>query len=384
MNQWINLLRNIPVSINNFYGDPMVQWPDTCKKLADLAEIGHTGPIGIITKGVIQPKHAQHLADLCNFGMNIIVLVSISELHGYEKVGHAHRYTNIRHLADAGVPNIAYIRPFIPPYNTSQEIVAHIMRNVADNGGKIAVASGFRGDEAMVGNMAADKAAEWVMRVKQMPPATFAYLKQTADMHGIQLFTRTACAVSYISGHDRPYNPYFNSRRLVKCADLRCPLLNTCGAANAPHNGSSELLAHLGYDLEFVLAREGAACCNISGENRLSCPSCCTTCYIATAPITHLRVKSECSLGDLAFIRFVSGLMAMKSGVADDGSKEIGNVHLPNYPHIKFQCLNTWFPIARTIAKCYGCAYCVVAEYYNTSTPNTETGFSPARLLEMI
>lgn len=382
--QWKDLLRAMPVAVNNFYGDPMVQWSNTSKKLQTLVDIGHTGPVGIITRGVMTERHAKQMQVWCEAGLNIIVLVSISELHEFERVGHAHRYRNIALLAEHGVPAIAYIRPFIPPYNTSEAVVRLMVERVAQNGGKTIVASGFRGDEAMVRNLSPDQQAEWVMRVKQMPGDTYRSLKAATQEYGLQLFLRTACGVSYLAGHTRPYNPYFNSRSLVKCYDLTCPLLETCGAAGEPNPGSMELLSHLGYQVEIVPGEPGARCCSVTGENRLSCPSCCTTCYMASAPVTHVRVHGSVNLGDLAFIRFITGLLAMKPGVNDDGAKDIGTVHLPNFPQVQMQVLNSWMPWSRTIERCYGCSYCVVSEYYNQAHANEETGFAPVQLLEMI
>ena len=34
---WRSLLRQIPVAVNNFYGDPIIQWSDTVATLEELA-----------------------------------------------------------------------------------------------------------------------------------------------------------------------------------------------------------------------------------------------------------------------------------------------------------------------------------------------------------
>ncbi len=50
-------------------------------------------------------------------------------------------------------------------------------------------------------------------------------------------------------------------------------------------------IKHLGFDVEFVPGI-GEKSCGVSGEDRLKCPSCCTTCFFQkTYPIFWLRVK---------------------------------------------------------------------------------------------
>ena len=94
-------------------------------------------------------------------------------------------------------------------------------------------------------------------------------------------------------------------------------------------------------------------------------------------------VKGNVNLGDLAFIRFVTGMMAMQPGRNDDGSKDIGSIRFPNYPEIDdAQALNSWWPMSRNIEKCFGCKYCIVSEYYNENEKNAETGFPPAELVD--
>ena len=72
-------------------------------------------------------------------GLNIIVLVSISELQKFEKVPMQHRYENIRQLNEYDIPNIAYVRPLTPPYNTSPEVISRIFARLNAVGARAAV-----------------------------------------------------------------------------------------------------------------------------------------------------------------------------------------------------------------------------------------------------
>jgi len=380
---WRDLLRAIPVAVNNFYGDPVIQWGDTVATLERIATSGHTGPVGIITKGRLCDKH---LADIVRFrdaGLRLVFLISISELSDLEGTGGVHRYANIRHLTEVGVPAIAYVRPLMSPYNTSKEKIEKIFKTVAVAGGKSAVVSGFRGDEALIEKMSPDQRTEWALRVKVIPREVYERVERLSKQYGVQLFTRTACAVAAALGEVRTYNPYYNSPNLVKCTELNCPLRETCGAPSEPRPGSLELLRYLGYDVEFAPAR-GNGLCSVSGENRLKCPSCCTTCW-KTPETAHIRVGGEVRLGDLAFIRFVTGIMAMQPGKNDAGDRNVGKVTFPRFPEIEnVQGLNSWWPISRNSDKCFGCKYCIVSEYYNENEVGARTGFPPVELLDKI
>jgi hypothetical protein len=377
--QWEKLLRRIPVSVNNFYGDPLIQWQDTVKKLDDLHNTKHEGPVGIITKGIITENHAKKLSEFIAKGLNIIVLVSISELPQFEKIGTDHRYENIKLLNKHAIPNIAYIRPLIPPYNTSEKIIKRMFKKLNKAGSKVVVVSGFRGDDGIIKDTNPDEKVEFVLRVKVMTKDVYSFVKESASKYNIHLFTRTACAVSYLVGDKNPYNPYYYSPNLVNCDELKCPLRKTCKPTTEPRSGSMEFIKFLGYKAELM----GGNCdarCQVKPDNRLKCPSCCTTCFFIEGP--RISVKGKIRLGDLTFIRFITGMLAMQPGRRDDESRDIAKVSLPKFPEIKkIECLNSWWPYAHTGDKCFGCNYCI-EKYYGTSRRNF--GFPPAQLIKKI
>lgn len=379
--KWRELLRQLPVAINNFYGDPVMQWKNTVEKLESLEASRHSGPVGLIMKGKLNEKKVAELKEKKDRGLNLVTLISISELPDMEGTGLEHRYENIRLLTEAGIPAIAYIRPMMPPFNTSEEVIGSIFTRLKEAGCTSAVTSGFRGDEALVSKLSPDEHVQWAMKVKVMPGEVYQRIKKHAQENGVQLFTRTACAVAQATGSERTYNPYYNSPNLVKCADLSCPIQDTCAPMPTPKEGSVELIKRLGFDIEFVPGNFGKPC-GISGEDRLKCPSCCTTCYFSKN-IPHILVRGKVNLGDLAFIRFTTGMMAMQPEKRDEGNKDVGKIRFPHYPEIDdAQALNSWWPISRNIEKCFGCKYCIVSEYYNETGKNVDVGFPPAELVD--
>lgn len=380
--QWLTILRDVPVSINNLYGDPMIQWGDTVQKLESLARSGHTGPVGIIIKGVVTPDRARVLREFIDRGLQVVVLVSISELYPrFENVPMAHRYRNLAVLREAGVSVIAYVRPMTPPYNTAPEVIDRIFTNLAANGAMHVVASGFRGDDAIVRQMSPDEHVEWVLRVKQMNGEVFTRFLDHCTRLGMHLFTRTSCGVCAVLG--RPdYNPYLYSPRLVRCSEVGCPnyLNGSCQPVTAPKPGSIELLRYLGYTVS-LMGGDCTARCQTTGENRLQCPSCCTTCWVLPVPAVY--IEGQVRLGDLTFGRFLTGMLTRHRGCNDTGDKDVGRVTMPRFPEVEVTCLNSWWPMARWGETCFRCEYCIL-QYYRTGQAGREFGFPPASLLDRI
>lgn len=365
-------LANIPVAINPYYGDPTLQWQDTIGKLRELENTGHRGPVGIITKGAISPQRAKELASLQLPGL--LVMVSVSELSKeIEGVGHEHRYKAIRTLREEGVRVFAAVRPLTPPHNTGAEVLERIFSRLQQAGCQTACVSGFRGDDTLVQAMAPDSAINWVLRVKQM--TGFNLVMEAAHAHGVQLFTRVACAVSHLTKKSGTYNAYWGSPQLVRCAEIQCPMRATCGPVS-PDRDAMSWLRQVGYQVEEESAAQ--AKCGYTADNRLNCRSCCTTCYVQRQP--RVVVHNARTLGDLTFCRFLlGGTLCIHPGMVDGGAKDVAHVTLvQEQTGLSVHCINTWFVMARQMEKCFGCSYCV-SKLYPNSGP---VGVPPVRLLD--
>jgi hypothetical protein len=376
--QWLNLLRDFPVAVNNFYGDPFIQWKNTCDRLTKLVQQKHTGPVGIITKAGISDERIKQLQKFQQQGLKLVVFCSISELVDFEKVPQEPRYENLAKLQAAGIPNIAYVRPMTPPYNTSTEIVQKIIQRLANVHADAICLAGFRGDDALVKDMKPDEKVQWTLRIKILTKDVYQQFKQGCEQNNMHLFLRTACAIAYVLGEQHPYNPYYNSPNLCKCTELHCPLIGTCKNPLHPKEGALEFLNFLGFDIE----QQCEGCmerCSVEGDKRLGCLSCCTTCYKLHVPRLYIR-NQGINLGTLTFARFVSGMLSIQEGMRDFGDTDVGFVRFPNFPEIDdFVCINTWSAYAQHGKKCFDCKYCI-EKYYKGRNCDT----TPVDLLERI
>lgn len=369
-------LLNIPVAVNCYYGDPTLQWKDTLNKLRVLESSGHIGPVSIITRGSISSEQAHELAKFDIPGL--LVMYSISGLpKTIEPLGHKHAYQSISNLQNAKVKTFAAVRPLIPPYNTSEEVIARIFRRLRKAGCEIACVSGFRGDPNLIEQVNPDNKESWVLRVKQM--TGFDSVVRIAKENKIRLFTRVNCAVSYLTGRKKPFNPYWGSPQLVRCNSIDCPLQKTCGPTN-PDPVLLEWLQSIGFDLEYQPAPQQQ--CKFQADNRLDCTSCCTTCFVTQQP--RVLVKNAQTLGDLTFCRFIlGGALCIRPGMIDGGTKDVGHVKILLESLTDKQplhCLNSWWVWANQLEKCFGCTYCISTLYQN----NGQIGCTPIELLNLL
>ena len=366
-------LLEMPVSINCYYGDPTLQWENTMEKLRKLEEVGHLGPVSIITRGTIDSDRAKELAKLKLPGL--VVMYSISELpKKLEPLGHKHRYESISNLIREGVKVFAAVRPMTPPYNTTPEIVNKIFSNLKNAGCKIACVSGFRGDSSLIEQVNPDNAIEWTLRVKQM--TGFDMILETAKAYDIRVFTRVNCTVSYLTGRKKPFNPYWGSPQLVRCDAIECPLRDTCGPVEPDRDIMKWLEDVVGYELEYE--PDSKKTCSYATDTRLNCVSCCTTCFVQKQP--RVIVKNAKTLGDLAFCRFVlGGTLCIKDGMVDGGGKDVGHVtKIQEKTKFPVHTINSWFVWATQLKKCFDCRYCISTLY-----PNKElVGCPPVELLK--
>lgn len=368
-------LQKIPIAINNYYGDPVLQWENTLEKVCTLAQDKHLGPVGIITKGEITPSMAQELKDSAQ-DLKLVVLVSISELpKEVEPVGQAHRYRTLKNLVSVGIPAIGYVRPMVPPFNTDMKTIDNMFHKIKDAGCDHIIVSGFRGDDHIIDQMQPDRKQEWVLRVKLMSPEIGKICRETAEHYGLYMFTRTSCGVASVLKLKRSFNPYYISPRGAGCDT--CSLNSTCGHVE-PDPSALNFLESLGYDLEYTT--NSGQKCQVDPANRLSCLSCCTSCFVINNTPRITIKNPNIRLGDVAFVRFITGgVLTSKENVVDGGDPNVGHVNFPSIkmPSSEVHCINTWYVWAHQQTTCYQCHYCITTVY---KLEEREYGSSPKEL----
>lgn len=402
INTFRALLRNLPVSINNM-ADPAILRDSTAAKLDMLVADGHTGPVGLITKGDLShPWWTERLPGWAS-KLNLFVFASVSELpKSMEPAGTEGRYRTMRAARDAGAKSIAYVRPIVHTLNDSPEIVERMFRRSVDSGVHAIISSGFRGDDGVIEdagmeNIPAPDGQQWMKTLKLTPQVTADFMRELAAELRVPYWTRTMCAVAALSGSARSLSPYHVAPKFVRC-DL-CPIRATCANQAQfmqPVAGSVDLLRYLGYQVEVHTATERYKRCDV--EIRSQCTLCCTNCPTAPAQlgIPYINIRrwdgSMPSWGDMSIARFLTGgMLATDPGIPPgeistmalhprfrlpDGSNGAGPLYT----------VNSWTVWSEYLPKnkCLRCSYCFLKMFEDTLPDDLQktVGMSPVRLLD--
>lgn len=368
---------NLPVSINNYYGDPVLQWDNTLQKIERLIKDGHKGVIAVLTRGLITKEKAK---DLASFGYDkLIVIPPLSHLKGVEIDNHKDRYKTIENCKNEGIKVLPNIRPLIEGKNDKH--LSYIFHRLKELEVNTVICSGIRGNDEILlsAQIPPEELEKYCLRVKIMPKTVGELLKVLSEETGIYVAKRVSCGVA-LTFNQPSHNPYWKSPQLAGC--FSCPLKEKCfdqmtKRLEIPEDMET-FLNILGYDWERI---ETCTTCQTLPEKRLECPSCCTACYIHGNNTIFINNK-PISLGTLSFLRFLfRGFTFTHSGIRDTGAKDTAVVYLPNLKGIIPEAINSWYVLARQMKSCFGCSYCIVYAY---NPDEREHGVYPVDLYNKI
>jgi hypothetical protein len=179
----LDILRDLPVSINNIIGDPFIadQTENTFSKLESLRDSGHRGPISIITKSKLGVSELSRLSDYLGFG-NLIIFYTLTGMNEggisfEERVGVYEKLVKT-------VPNLVLLfRPVIKGHNDSKEMINSIVKVCSDTNTRL-VYTGFYNEK----------------KEKILDKDTEREIVNCADEKDVKVFSKSACATSDISG----------------------------------------------------------------------------------------------------------------------------------------------------------------------------------------
>lgn len=393
--EWLKLLRDLPVSINNL-ADPSILRTSTADKLNQLVEDKHTGAVALITKGDLSSPWWEERLRYWAKNLNLFVFASISHLpKEMEPAPIENRYRTLTAAREAGAWAIAYVRPIIHTINDSPKLIEEMFRRSVEAGCHAIVSSGFRGDEAVVSdagmqNIPAPDNQSWMRTLKLTPQSTSELMRNLAAELQIPYWTRTQCAVTALMGKKRSLNPYYNAPRFVDCAT--CSIADSCaGVAQfiKPAPYSIELLEYLGFQVEVHTASDRYQKCPV--EIRSECSLCCTNCPKAPdmgMPYINIRTHDGGfpSWGEMSFARFLTGGMLATDPLIPPGENSNIRLHprfkLPN----QLYGVNSWMVWSEYVPanKCFDCKYCFLSMFTDILPPEYQVtvGMSPYQILK--
>lgn len=219
---------NIPVAVNLFYGDPLLQTDNTIKYLRKLESVGHKGPIIIITKGDFSKFPDE------KFNLDLHVAFSTFGVNSYLDGNTMERFKSNLESTKNRINNYKYsieYRPIV--YNVNDSDEAFI--NVFELAKEYNLAIGYSG---LQGKPSSVKLWEQEgLNLHPYPGYSFGHKKIIPDdvvkrfedlafEYGVPVFRKTSCLFSYVHDLGRDYNAHYYRPSELGCN--KCIMKDKC------------------------------------------------------------------------------------------------------------------------------------------------------------
>ena len=224
---------NLPVVVNLFYGDPMLQVDNTVSYLKALEAVGHKGPVVVITKGDFRK-----FPDI-PFNLDLHIAFStfgISDGLTYDEYDGSSFVKFIHNLEVAVSRNYIYkysieFRPIIYGINDSKYSIDAVISVAASFDLPVGY-SGLQGKPNVV-KVWQDKGLPFnpypgfeFGHKKSLSVKVASMIKNLAAAKNVKVFKKTSCLLSYVHNLDRDYNAHYYRPNEVDCND--CVMRTKC------------------------------------------------------------------------------------------------------------------------------------------------------------
>lgn len=278
------LFKTLPVAVNLFYGDPVLQWDNTLSLLKELERNGHTGIVVLITKG--------KLPEIPKFNLNLHVGITI----GPDEISKKSLEYNLEKSSNSWYSfNIEY-RPICNGINDSSDFIEYVISLASKYNTKIAY-SGLQLPPKPLNDKYIPYDNRKFSSQKYISEEVDNRIKDIAKKFNVLVFKKTSCLLSYVHGLDHDYNAHYLKPVGVGCNDCinfkKCNKIIPSVNKNLPFD--YELIERENYTCSFV--RNGL--CKTPNKECLSMKG------------TFIRPLgiNEITRGDARVIKWLTGMM---------------------------------------------------------------------------
>lgn len=296
-------ISTLPVSINNYFGDPFIQKEDTFKKLRILEKAGHQGIVAIITKSYIDKEIVQRLSGT---QLKLQVLYSVSGTKdNFDGVSYRKKVESLEKLINASL----YYRPIIAGINDSEEMIEQVLEDYKAIGGSSFSYAGLMGKKSVLNLLMMNGYVpeiptgheKWLEDKKLMPEDKKQFLLAKAKELGLNAFMKTSCLASFAAGLSHDYNNHFYRPGQYNCSE--CGMYGKCKSfrESVTEESTEAILDSHGIEYESVKKQERGICPSIA---KCSKPS--AECYNMKSVFVNM---GKITRGDESILKWVSGAM---------------------------------------------------------------------------
>ena len=220
--------KRLPIAVNLFYGDPLLQVDKTINLLRRLEKVRHEGPVIIITKGDFTK-----FPDL-KFDLDLHVAFSCFGINSYLDGSTIERFLHNLENATKRKNKYKYsieFRPIIYNVNDSKEVFDFVL----DTAQRYNLPVGYSGLQGKKESVEIWKREKINLRAypgyelghkKIIAPKVVELFEKMAQAKGVPIFRKTSCLISYTHNLERDYNAHYYRPNEVGC--FSCPMQERC------------------------------------------------------------------------------------------------------------------------------------------------------------
>lgn len=222
------IFTNLPVAVNLFYGDPLLQIDNTVNYLRKLEEAEHKGPVIIVTKGDFSKFSDER------FNLDLHIAFSTFGVNSYLDGSSMERFENNLKQIELRKNNYKYsieYRPIV--YNVNDTVEA--FEKVFTLAKKYNLAVGYSGLQGKPESVKIWQ--EKKINLQPYPGYKFGHKKiiddkvvmlfeKMAKYYNVPVFRKTSCLFSYVHGFERDYNAHYYRPNEMGCNN--CIMKDKC------------------------------------------------------------------------------------------------------------------------------------------------------------
>ena len=293
--------KNLPIAVNLFYGDPLLQIDNTIKYLKELEKQGHKGPVIIVTKGDFSK-----FPDIY-FDLDLHIAFSCFGIDSILDGNTMKRFENNLKQIEIRKNNYKYsieYRPII--YNVNDSIMC--FSSVLALARTYNLPIGYSGLQGK--NESVEIWNEKGINLKPYPGYDFGHKKIIsndvrdvfeflADKYGVKVFRKTSCLFSYVHDLKRDYNAHYYRPSELGC-DV-CVMQDKCMSFKNHLSLDADLSDIIPFDYEIVEKEKHE--CVLKTKNICEFPS--SDCSLISGKI--IKIEEDITTSDVRVIKWLTG-----------------------------------------------------------------------------
>lgn len=294
------LFIDLPISINLFYGDPLLQIDNTIEYLDKLNDVKHKGPVIIITKGDFT-KICHNLKD---YDLDLRFAFSTFGINSEYDGGSLELFeNNLKEVIKTKYKYSIEFRPVIKNINDSPEIIENIYK----------IAQKYNASIGFCGLQVNDKLKTHLLNnninFEQYNGYEFGLKKAVskevenlfynfAEKYDVPTFRKTSCLISYTHSLERDYNAHYYRPNEMRCS--KCKMNQKCIEFKNKNNTNFDL-KNIPFEHEIIYKEKHS--CILSTKN---------ICKFANSDCKNIngnliKIKQKITSSDLRVIKWLTG-----------------------------------------------------------------------------